>query len=301
MIRGFVRIVLITNDNLYSLLSLERPLREFGQYLCGVYVTTNLPGQTNNLVGVWRMLRTSGLRYTGFKIFTNVVLALAARMLGVPASVTRFLQTIRVSVPVRPVANINAPDVQEEIGALKPDILLAAGCTQVIKSGVLSTARVAAVNLHPSLLPRHAGVSPYFWCFHDGDQETGATLHVMIPKLDAGPIVAQQRIPLRDGDSIMSVITQTWSANEAMITGFLRSEGGCPPIPQDSSCRSVHTHPTRREVAQFKRRGGRFLGTRDLLPVFHRLKSLSRHGALPPDRYPDPPAECSSGGTTAES
>ena len=51
---------------------------------------------------------------------------------------------------------------------------------------MLEAATRAAINAHYALLPRYAGLSPYFWYLRNREVECGATLHQMVSKLDAG-------------------------------------------------------------------------------------------------------------------
>ncbi|MDH3376333.1 MAG: formyltransferase family protein [Gammaproteobacteria bacterium] len=54
-------------------------------------------------------------------------------------------------------------------------------------------------NIHPSLLPRYRGPSPLFWQFYNGERDGGVTVHRVTENIDAGPIIAQQRMGLHAG------------------------------------------------------------------------------------------------------
>ena len=62
-----------------------------------------------------------------------------------------------------------------------------------------------AINLHPSILPRNRGASPFFWSIRNGDEESGVTAHLLSERLDAGDICAQQSIPIT-GDETQSTL-----------------------------------------------------------------------------------------------
>jgi phosphoribosylglycinamide formyltransferase-1 len=57
------------------------------------------------------------------------------------------------------------------------------------------------LNIHPSLLPKFPGVHVHEQVLAAGETESGATVHFMTPELDAGPIVAQARVPVLPGDT----------------------------------------------------------------------------------------------------
>jgi methionyl-tRNA formyltransferase len=276
-----LRTVLVTNDSLNSLLALSEFLREFGEQIVGVFVTTKLPGEKSNLVGTLRMLRQSGVRYTGFKILTNVVLPPLARAIGRSSSVTEFLRRLGHSPAVLRCATINAPDVQARIAELRPALLLGAGATHVFSASTLALPSVAAINLHPSLLPRYAGISPYFWALANGDERTGATLHQMVARLDAGPIIEQRARPLAEVRSVLELNDWTWEANSRMLIDFYRRGASLADVrAQDLTERSYVRHPDRGDVARFRRGGRTFVRLADAPRFLRRLDTLrtSRSG-----------------------
>ena len=69
------------------------------------------------------------------------------------------------------------------------------------RRAVLDLPRHGALNLHPSLLPRHRGAAPIPAAILAGDAETGVSLMRMDEGLDTGPLIATTRLPLR-GDEV---------------------------------------------------------------------------------------------------
>ena len=59
----------------------------------------------------------------------------------------------------------------------------------------------AVLNVHPSLLPEFRGLRAVERVLEAGVDETGVTVHFMVEEVDAGPIVAQERVPILPGDS----------------------------------------------------------------------------------------------------
>jgi phosphoribosylglycinamide formyltransferase-1 len=57
------------------------------------------------------------------------------------------------------------------------------------------------LNIHPSLLPSFRGLDPHGQALRAGVKITGATVHFVTPEMDAGPIIAQATVPVRDGDT----------------------------------------------------------------------------------------------------
>ena len=98
---------------------------------------------------------------------------------------------------------------REEYDRALVDALRARGVTFVCLAGfmrVLGPAFCAAfpraiVNIHPSLLPAFPGVDAPAQALEHGVKITGATVHLVTPELDAGPIVLQTSVPVRDDDT----------------------------------------------------------------------------------------------------
>lgn len=85
-------------------------------------------------------------------------------------------------------------DALREIARLRPDALVWAAYGNVIPRSLIDAVRGRAVNVHPSLLPRWRGAAPVAHAILAGDAETGVTLMEGTAELDAGPILAQERV-----------------------------------------------------------------------------------------------------------
>jgi methionyl-tRNA formyltransferase len=89
--------------------------------------------------------------------------------------------------------------VRSAVRGAAPDVICIAGFPWILPPGVYQAARLAAINVHPSLLPRHRGLLPLFWVYHADDRETGVTVHRVTERADAGGILEQEGFPLPRG------------------------------------------------------------------------------------------------------
>ncbi len=97
--------------------------------------------------------------------------------------------------PVLAPSRLRDPAAVAEVLALEPALIVLADYGQIVPPALLGLP-LGALNLHPSLLPRHRGASPIPAAILEGDAETGVTLMRMDAGLDTGPIVAVERVPL---------------------------------------------------------------------------------------------------------
>lgn len=106
----------------------------------------------------------------------------------------------------------NASDVVARIEALEPDFLFSFYYRRMLGAPLLATARRGALNLHGSLLPKYRGRAPVNWAILSGESETGATLHDMTAKPDAGGIVDQQRVAIGPDETAREVFDKVTAA-----------------------------------------------------------------------------------------
>jgi methionyl-tRNA formyltransferase len=132
------------------------------------------------------------------------------------------------------------PDWRKRISALEPDFIFSFYYRRMLPAALLATASRGAYNMHGSLLPAYRGRVPVNWAVINGECETGATLHAMVEKPDAGPIVAQQRVPIYPDDTAGDVFRKVTFAAELALDAALPSliAGTAPHRAQDLSCGS---------------------------------------------------------------
>lgn len=88
-----------------------------------------------------------------------------------------------------------------ELAALGADFFVVMAYGQILPKALIDLPRVACLNLHASLLPRHRGASPIQAALLAGDAETGITVMHIAPELDAGDIVLAEKTPIFPGET----------------------------------------------------------------------------------------------------
>jgi methionyl-tRNA formyltransferase len=109
-------------------------------------------------------------------------------------------RALALGLPVLQPARIDAAALNELL-ALRPELLVWAAYGNRVPRALLEAVKGRAVNVHASLLPRWRGAAPIAHAILAGDRETGATLMEGTVGLDEGPILAQQRVSIGEGET----------------------------------------------------------------------------------------------------
>jgi len=131
--------------------------------------------------------------------------------------------------------DINLPENVERVRSIAPAFIFSFYYRNMISVEVLAIPRLGALNLHGSYLPRYRGRVPVNWAVINGETQTGATLHYMVEKPDAGDIVDQERVGIAFGDTARDVFGKVTDAAETVIARAwpLLRDGRAARIPMN--------------------------------------------------------------------
>jgi len=134
-------------------------------------------------------------------------------------------------------SDINLQENVELLQEIAPDFLFSFYYRNMIRSEVLEIPSRGALNLHGSFLPKYRGRVPVNWAIINGEEETGATLHYMTVKPDAGDIVDQEKVPITFTDTALDVFNKvTDAAVKVLARAYPRLVSGTAPrVPMDLS------------------------------------------------------------------
>jgi len=111
----------------------------------------------------------------------------------------------------------NRPEVVERVRAAAPDFIFSFYYRRMLSPELLALAKRGAFNMHGSLLPKYRGRVPINWAILKGETETGATLHEMTAKPDAGRIVDQEAVTIGPDDLAVEVFRKVTDAAERVL------------------------------------------------------------------------------------
>ncbi len=147
---------------------------------------------------------------------------------------------------------------------------------ELVPPEVFAAPRIAALNIHSSLLPSYRGVHPVSWALVDGVEETGVTIHRIDAGIDTGPIVAQSVQPIHDHHDLWSLTKDLDRLAADLAVEVFRHIAASGTLPPAIAPRHPSSYGRRRTAAD-----GRIDWQKPARAVFDLVR------ALPP---PMPPA-----------
>src|SRR5260370_20136139 len=153
--------------------------------------------------------------------------------LGTLAAMAKWAR--RRDVPLINAVSGNEPSLAARLKQLAPDVICVSAFPWLLGSEILQTARRAALNVHPSLLPRHRGPNPFFWLDDNDDRRTGVTVHRMNEFADAGEILGQCAFDLPRGFAVDRLYAKNALCGAQLLVRVLEDleTGRSEPVAQD--------------------------------------------------------------------
>ncbi|MCD7133028.1 methionyl-tRNA formyltransferase [Limosilactobacillus balticus] len=132
-------------------------------------------------------------------------------------------------------AKLSKSSEMEKIISLQPDLMITAAYGQFLPTKLLAAAKIAAINVHGSLLPKYRGGAPIQYSIINGDKETGVSIMYMVKKMDAGDIISQRSIPIEDTDDSGTMFKKLSLLGRDLLSETLPKliSGDVNPVVQD--------------------------------------------------------------------
>jgi methionyl-tRNA formyltransferase len=258
------RIVVITNGNYFARLILDDLFAaRHGQIVSVLLIGGDYKGRTG-LAAVRWLARVTTLPYLIYKIVSILVFSFARRIrrngIYEVAQLAR-----RWNVPTRSFVTICDEAAIAAVESERPDLIVSVSCPQLIPDRVLKAARLGGINIHSSLLPRFAGLAPYYWVLSEGESRTGTTVHFMTKKFDEGNVLGTAAVDILPRDSAFHLFRRLALAGGKLladsVSRVLAGERGTPMATAGHTYRS---HPDFRSYLRLRRRGHRLVRLGDL-------------------------------------
>lgn len=105
----------------------------------------------------------------------------------------------------------------DAIAASQPDFVVCAGYLRLLGTHVVEPWQGRMINIHPSLLPAFKGLRTHARALAEGVREHGASVHFVTADLDGGPVIAQARVPVLDGDNAETLAARVLAREHPLL------------------------------------------------------------------------------------
>jgi methionyl-tRNA formyltransferase len=261
-----VRIFIVTQEeSVYLPTFLDDVLRVRAQNVCGMLILPEIMPNAS-----WFTTLRDHLSLYGLPGFVRLVLRYGThrvldrlQRLGLPVPGLHSVRAAaaRHRVTLSETRSINDPAFLESLRALAPDVVVSVNASQKFGRRLLDLPRWGCINVHGALLPRYRGRLPSFWVLANGEQETGATVHVMNADLDDGPIIRQERLAIEPSDTQHTLIRKTKRLGSRLLLEALDliESGRVVLFPNDRSRATYYSFPKRDIARRVRAARGRLM------------------------------------------
>ena len=152
-----------------------------------------------------------------------------------PTEISLFAK--KTNIPIITPQSLKTNETKGDLSSKSPDLFIIADYGKILPSSLLSIPRIAALGVHPSLLPLYRGPAPINWALLKGDKETGVTIFKVAEGLDTGDIILQKRIAISDSDDTCTLHEKLASEGAKLLIVSLNilKKGVWAPIPQNEA------------------------------------------------------------------
>ena len=164
-------------------------------------------------------------------------------------------------VEVERLSDINAPEFLAHLRRIGVDLVISVACPQIFRKELLALPPMGCINVHSGPLPRYRGMLPTFWVLYEHELETAVTVHYMNERLDDGPIILQEAVPIRAGETQANLMRRCKAIGARLLSQTIdlleMGEAHTQANPREEA--TYYSFPTPEEAREFRRTGGRWL------------------------------------------
>ena len=256
-----MRIYVLTQEDAFYLPRLLDQLLAARRDVVGIGV---VPGELRaaHARRYWALMGSRAFALQVANLAAHRVLGLAGRVVPLARSYSVADAARRHRVPLERVPAVNAPAFVERLRRQAVDLLVSLACPQILRRDVLSVPPRGAINLHGALLPDYRGLLPAFWVLANGEPHTGATVHYMHEEVDLGPVILQERVPIRPDDTVHTLVQRTkLEVGGPLLVRALEQieQGTAAGRPTDPRAGRAFRYPDADAIRRFRARGRRFV------------------------------------------
>ena len=176
---------------------------------------------------------------------------------------------LAAKLPLHQPAKVRAPEVEEQLRALRPDVIVIIAFGQIIPARLLAVPKHGWINLHASLLPKYRGAAPINWAIVNGETTTGITTMRIDAGMDTGEILLQQALAIGADETAPALMERLADAGGPLVVETLRgiASGRLPGQPQNNDEATL--------APILKREDGRIDWSLSAAQIYNRMRGFS--------------------------
>ena len=176
---------------------------------------------------------------------------------------------LAAKLPLHQPVKVRAPEIEEQLRALAPDVVVIIAYGQIIPARLLTIPKLGWINLHASLLPKYRGAAPINWAIVHGETRTGNTTMRIDAGMDTGEILLQEELAIGPEETAPELAKSLAEAGAPLMANTLRAlaEGTLPGRPQDDAAASL--------APILKREDGRIDWARSADEIYNRMRGFA--------------------------
>ncbi len=176
---------------------------------------------------------------------------------------------LAAGVPVHQPEKIRAPESQEILQRIAPDVIVIIAYGQIIPARLLPIPRLGWINLHASLLPRYRGAAPINWAIVNGESTTGLTTMRIDAGMDTGEMLLRTEMAIGPRETTPELAARMAEAGAPLMTETLRGIGAGTLAPR------AQNHAEATYAPLLKKEDGRIDWARPASDIYNRMRGFT--------------------------
>jgi methionyl-tRNA formyltransferase len=176
---------------------------------------------------------------------------------------------VAAGIPVHQPEKIRAPEAQELLQKLAPDVIVIIAYGQIIPARLLPIPKLGWINLHASLLPKYRGAAPINWAIVNGETKTGVTSMRIDAGMDTGEILLQREMEIGPRETAPELTVRMSELGGPLMVETLRGLAAGTIVPRPQSHEGASSAPL------LKKEDGRIEWSRPAQEIFNRIRGFA--------------------------
>jgi methionyl-tRNA formyltransferase len=176
---------------------------------------------------------------------------------------------LAAGIPVHQPEKIRAPEAQDVLQKLAPDVIVIIAYGQIIPARLLPIPKLGWINLHASLLPKYRGAAPINWAIVNGETKTGVTSMRIDAGMDTGEMLLQREMEIGPRETAPELAARMSELGAPLMTETLRG------LAAGTLAARAQAHELASSAPMLKKEDGRIDWSRSAQDIYNRIRGFA--------------------------